>query len=196
MIPVVVAPPGRPQRRRPSIQWLTRVVGLALVVAGVLGALVWVVAYSPVGFERVTLAEGPRTLRFDTPGEYLLYEERPDGQLPQLGTVAVSGPGGAPVALRPPAGVPEGAVARSLPLFEAWELGRFSVADPGEYTLVALRSGAGAPTPSATVAVAPVRMPSWPGTWWGLIVLGVAPAAVGVGVVAASGGRRSTGDGG
>lgn len=194
MIPVVVSPPMSRARRRPPSRWLARVVGAALVGAGLFGAAVWVAGFSPVGFERFDLAGGARTLRFDTPGEYILYESRQEGAFPELGAVSVSGPDGDLVTVRPPAGVNDGVVARSLPLFAAWEVGRFSVVDPGAYTIGALRSGAGAAVPSSTVAVAPGRTATWVGGWFGLVALSVLPLALGVGVLWASWARPSTDD--
>lgn len=195
MIPVVVAPPTSAARRRPPSRWLARVVGVALLAAGVFGAAVWVAGFSPVGFERFDLTGGARTLRFDTPGEYLVYEARTDGVFPELGSLTVTGPDGEAVGVRPPSGVNDGAVARSLPMFAAWEVGRFSVANPGAYTIAALRPGAGVAPPSSTIAVAPARTATWVGGWLGLVVLAVMPFALGVGVVWASWGRPATGDG-
>jgi len=192
VIPVVVSPPTSRAPRRPPSRWLARVVGAALVGAGVFGAVVWVVSFSPVGFERFDLAGGARTLRFDTPGEYLVYEERQPGAFPELDSLSVSGPDGSPVTVRPPAGVTDGAVARSLPLFAAWEMGRFRVEDPGAYTLAALRAGAGVAAPSTTIAVAPARTATWVGGWAGLLALGAAPLALGVGVLWAAWGRPAT----
>lgn len=194
MIPVVVSPPMSRERRRPPSRWLARMVGLALVGAGLFGAVVWVAGYSPVGFERFDLAGGARTLRFDTPGEYILYEPRAEGVFPELGAVSVSGPDGDLVTVRPPAGVNDGVVARSLPLFAAWEVGRFSVVDPGSYTIAAMRAGAGAAVPSSTVAVAPSRTATWVGGWFGLVALSILPLALGVGVLWASWRRPATDD--
>ena len=186
MIPVVVAPPTDVARRRPPSRWATRAVGVLLVVAGVFGAAVWVAGFTPVGFERFDLADGPRSLRFDTAGEYVVYEQRVDGGLPQLTSIGVAGPDGGPVVVRPPAGATDGAVARSLPFFEAWELGRFSVTEPGTYTITSPRAGAGAAPSAATIAVAPRRTTSWLGGWAGFAVLGGAPLAMGIAVLWAS----------
>lgn len=192
MIPVVVAPPTSRQRRRPPSRWMARVVGAALVAAGVFGAVVWVAGFSPIGFERFDLTGGARTLRFDTVGEYIVYEERVEGVFPELDSLTVSGPDGELVTVRPPAGVTDGAVARSLPMFAAWEVGRFSVAEPGAYTIAALRPAAGAALPSSGVAIAPARTATWVGGWAGLVALALLPLAVGVGVLWASWGRPAS----
>lgn len=189
MIPVVVAPPTSPARRRPPSRWLARGVGGALVAAGLFGAVVWVAGFSPVGFERFDLDGGAQTLTFDETGEYIVYEERGIGAFPELTSLTVTGPDGRLVTVRPPAGVADGAVARTLPLLEVWEVGRFSVADPGAYTVAALRSGAGVAPPSSTVAVAPARTATWVGGWLGLVALALLPLTLGVGVLWASWGR-------
>lgn len=195
MIPVVVSPPTSAPRRRAPGRWLSRAVGVVLVAAGILGALVWVVGFSPLGFDRFGLGTGPQTIRLETRGEYILYEERSGDAFPSFAAIAVTGPDGEPVALRPPAGVTDGAVARSLPLYNAWEVGRFSVRDPGDYGFASGRADAGQAPSSSTFAVASARTTTWVGGWAGLVALAVMPLALGVGVLWASWGSAASREG-
>ncbi len=77
MLPPPLAPPlpSRPTRRpRRRIPWLA-LVGFALVLIAIVGAIGWVGAFSPYGFVRFSLLRAERTITISRPGDYLIFEE-------------------------------------------------------------------------------------------------------------------------
>ena len=178
----ILVPPMEPSahvagRRR---GWVVGGLGLALVALGMFGAAVWVWGLSPVGFERIDLGGGAQSLRFDTAGEYIVFEER-TGSTPAgvEGLVVQSRTGDRLIIERPARGEGE----RSLPFLNAWEVGAFRVRVPGVYTVYAVRPGIQAAAPGGELLIANARSAGWLGSWLGLFVLAVVPAAGGVAVV-------------
>ena len=83
MLPPPLAPPlpSRPIRGpRRRIPWLA-LLGFALILLAVVGAVGWVGAFSPYGFVRFSLAGNDRTrvatrtITISRPGDYLIFEE-------------------------------------------------------------------------------------------------------------------------
>jgi hypothetical protein len=73
---------------------------VVLVVAGVIGVIVWVGALSPYGFIRFSLLRADRTVTVSRPGEYLLFEEyagAADADLPSALAVTVIDDRGRPL---------------------------------------------------------------------------------------------------
>src|SRR3954454_25312908 len=80
MLPPPLAPPlpTRPMRgSRRRIPWLA-LLGFALILAAVVGAIAWGAAFSPYGFVRFAGPSADRTITISRPGDYLIYEEGAD----------------------------------------------------------------------------------------------------------------------
>jgi hypothetical protein len=183
---VLVGPVQPRVRRRVGRGRLLWILGVAMVLAGMVGSVVWAMGYSPLGFERFSLDGGARSLTFDTSGEYVVYEQRVGDQPPLLTTLVVQSGTGERIVTEPPVSSDGGVVRRDLPMFAAWEVARFTVASPGIYSVYAVRATPTGPRPSGTLAVAPVSTTRWQGTWLGLAVFGALPAVIGGAVLAAA----------
>lgn len=179
--PALVAPlepSGRPIR--PGLT--ARVGGLALVVAAVFGAVVWVVGFSPLGFEQLGRGAA-RSLRFDSVGTYVVVEEvtTETAVQPITESLVVQGPGSRVII--PVTPTASGTyLRRSLPLVEVWELGRISVDVPGTYTIYPVRSNLTVAT-GGELAVAGARSLGWAGSWLGLVAFAGLPLLAGVAVL-------------
>ena len=80
MLPPPLAPPlpSRPIRGpRRRIPWLA-LLGFALILVAVVGAIAWAGAFSPYGFVRFSGPPADRTITISRPGDYLIYEEGAD----------------------------------------------------------------------------------------------------------------------
>lgn len=190
---VLVAPVEPRPRRRRGPGGLLLALGIAMVAAALFGSTVWAVGYSPLGFERFSLDGGARSLTFDTTGEYVVYEERVGDNPPRLTTLVVQSGSGERITTQLPTGDDGGRAQRNLPLFDAWEVARFTVAAPGVYSVYAVRSAPSDPQPAGTLAVASVTTTGWQGTWLGLVVFGALPAVAGAVLLAAAVRRRAAG---
>jgi hypothetical protein len=179
VIPVVLTVPmdryRAPSGRHRLLWWL----GALLALAGVAGSVIWVMAFSPVSFERFQAEDGARSLRLDGPAEYVVFEERLGTSPPPLPVIVVQDLNGDRiVASLPDRGSPR-PVARSLPFFAAWEVGRFEVPADGIYSLYAVRPSPSDPRPAGTLAVASARSATWLGSWVGLVAFGGIPLVAG-----------------
>lgn len=186
---VLVAPVESRRQRHGGLSRPGRglwILGLAMMMAAMFGSVVWAMGYSPLGFERFSLDGGARTLTFDTPGDYVVYEERVGDDPPLLTTLVVQAGNGERISTQPAVGSEGGLVRRNLPMFDAWEVARFTVVTPGSYSVYAVRSAPAGPRPSGTLAVAPVSTAQWQGTWFGLALFGAAPAIVAAVLLAAA----------
>jgi hypothetical protein len=164
-------------RRR---NWLVRGLGVAFVALGFFGAAVWVWGLSPVGFERIDLGGGAQSLRFDTPGEFVVFEERDGGSSPRVEGLVVQSRNGERLIVSRPA---REDAARTRPFLEAWEVGAFRVRVPGVYTIYAVRPGPQAAQVGGELLLANARSAGWLGSWLGLVALGVVPVGCGVAVL-------------
>lgn len=189
---VLVAPVDARHRRVGGPGRFLLLVGLAMVVAAVVGSVVWAMGYSPLGFERFSLNGGARSLTFDTTGEYVVYEERIGDELPLLTTLVVQSQLGERLVTTPAVGNDGQPVRRNLPMLDVWEVARFTVTTPGTYSVYAVRATPADPRPAGTLAVASVTSTGWQGTWLGLVVFGALPGAIAALLLAAAVRRRST----
>lgn len=183
---VLVGPVVPRVRRRGGPGRLLWVVGVAMVLAGMVGSVVWAMGYSPLGFDRFSLDGGARSLTLDSTGEYVVYEQRVGDEPPLFTTLVVQSGAGERIATEPPVSSDGGVARRDLPMFAAWEVARFTVVTPGVYSVYAVRSTPTGPRPSGTLAVAPVSTTRWQGTWLGLAVFGALPVVIGGAVLAAA----------
>lgn|GEM_PF-3499498 len=197
MIPVVISVGDEPRQRveRPPGRTLRRV-GLALLLFSIVGGVVWLAGYSPVGFERFSSADADRRIDFRDSGTYLVYEEYPGAATPSLPTpweVRVRGRGGVRVKVTP-AQAP-GTVAApdsySSILHEGRALASFDVDDPGSYLveIVPVRVAGGgqyAPAVPSILAVGDAASASWRGGPLGAAMYVLLPAAAGVACVEAA----------
>jgi hypothetical protein len=188
---VLVAPVEARHRRMVGPGRLLFILGLAMVVAALVGSVVWAMGYSPLGFERFSLNGGARSLTFDTTGEYVVYEERIGDDLPLLTTLVVQSELGERLTTTPAVGNDGQPVQRNLPMFDAWEVARFTVTTPGNYSVYAVRATPADPRPAGTLAVASANSTGWQGTWMGLVVFGAMPGVIAALLLAAAVRRRS-----
>lgn len=203
MLPPPLAPPLPTPVPRRSIPWLG-VVGVALVLIGILGGIVWFGALSPFGFVRirfVTAAE--RTIDVARPGTYLVFEEGPGAtaaDLPPRLSITVLDESGRSVPVETLVAPGERAAPQAyhVPPNEGRAIARFDASRDGSYYVrVAQLDLRNAGDPDGyradlprTIAVG--RELSWP--WMrsplGLLVLGVLPMLVGVALLARERRRR------
>jgi len=131
-------PSRRLRRTRWRIPWLA-IVGILLVVAGVIGAIVWVGALSPYGFIRFPLSRADRTITISRPGTYLVFEEYAGAarsDLPSRLDIAVNDGNGRSLAdalLEP--GERGAPFAYNVPPNEGRAVARFVAPRPGRYFL-------------------------------------------------------------
>jgi len=191
VIPVVLSVGDEPVERierPPGRTW--RRAGLALLALSIVGGVVWLASFSPLGFERFSSAEADRRIAFRDAGAYIVYEEYPGASTPSLPTpweVRVRGRGGVRVTVTP-AQLP-GTVAApdsyNSITHEGRALARFVLDEPGSYLveIVPVRSATAdeyvPPVPS-TLAVAGAASATWRGGPVGAFVYLVVPAVAGV----------------
>jgi hypothetical protein len=167
--------------------------GVAVVMLGMFGSVVWALGYSPLGFDRLSLDGGARSVTLNAAGEYVVYEQRVGDDPPLLTTLVVQSDSGERIVTQPSPSGDGASMRRDLPMFAAWEVARFTVTTPGTYSVYAVRATPSEPRPSGTLAVAAVPSTPWLGTWLGLAVVGVLPALIGAAMMATAL-RRSRAD--
>jgi hypothetical protein len=196
VIPVVLTVPAGRRRRTGGTRRLSWWTGAAVLVLGMAGTVVWVLGFSPVSFERFSAGAGAHSMHLDGPASYIVYEERSGNTPPALPVIVVQDAAGQRLVADLPDGRAARPVARSLPFFSAWELGRFDVPAGGSYSVYAVRPTPTDPRPAGILAVASDRSATWLGGWAGLVVLGFVPMAAGaVGMGLSAGRARRSGTG-
>lgn len=162
--------PRRSPRR--TVRHPRRLLALAFVGIGLVGALLWVVNFSPFGFERITAGGGARAVDLGAPGEYAVLEQR-SAAAPGVTAVVVQSRSGIQIAVDSAGS--GGAVQRDRPGFAAWEVARFTIDEPGQYTVFAIREDTGGTGSSPTLAITRVSSLGWQGSWLGLAVMAALP---------------------
>jgi hypothetical protein len=186
VIPVVLTVPTGPRRATSGPLRLVWWLGVVIALFGVAGSVVWVLGFSPVSYETFRAEAGARTVRLEGPATYVVFEERTGSTPPPLPVIVVQEQGGARIVASLPDARSPRAVARSLPFFAAWEVGRFTVPADGVYSIYAVRPSPTDPRPSGTLSVAPARAATWLGSWVGLVALGAVPLITGAAVMGAA----------
>lgn len=204
VLPPPLAPPlpsrtVRGARRR--LPWRAAI-GVLLLVAGLVGTLVWVGALSPYGFVRFPLVRADRTITISRPGDYLLFEEyagASQGDLPSALSVGVLDSSGRTVPVQPlldagERGAPSG---YRVPLREGRAVARFAAPRRGLYLVRVEPLDVDAPDRSRYRAGLPTDLAvgrelawGWLRTPLGLVVLGLVPLAAGVAVLVWAARRR------
>ncbi len=191
----VVALPRRP------VPWLA-LVGFGLLLAGIVGAIGWVGAFSPYGFVRFSLWRADRTIMINRPGDYLVFEEgagATDSDLPPRLAITVMDDGGAsvPVEQLIDPGTRAAPYAYHVPPNEGRGIARFTASRSGRYFLQVEPLAAQGidpsdyrPDPPASLAVGRELDIAWLRTPLGLLALGGVPFAAGVVVLVIARRRR------
>ncbi len=188
---VLVAPVEARHRRMVGPGRLLFILGLAMVVAALVGSVVWAMGYSPLGFERFSLNGGARSLTFDTTGEYVVYEERTGDDLPLLTTLVVQSELGERLTTTPAGRQRRSAGAAQPADVRCLGGGPVHRDTPGNYSVYAVRATPADPRPAGTLAVASANSTGWQGTWMGLVVFGAMPGVIAALLLAAAVRRRS-----
>lgn len=197
MLPPPLTPPlpTPVQRRARTIPWLT-LAGAALLLVGVVGAIVWFGALSPFGFVRLSFSSAQmRTIDVSRSGTYLVFEEQPgatDPDLPPRLSVTVLDPAGraVPVEALIAPGTRAAPFGYHVPPNEGRAFARFTASREGSYLLRVQQLDSGSTDPEdyqddlpRTIAIGRELMWSWLRSPLGLLVLGVLPMLAGVAVL-------------
>ena len=171
--------------------------GAALIGCGIVGAVVWAVFLSPLGFTRYPIGLRDRTFTVRDAGSYVVYFEYPGesrAQLPPALDISVASLRGASVEVRP-IGTPGvvsapsaydvgGHEGRAVAIIDAHGSGTFVVSvdpvpsrrvDPSQERIITM----------GTIALGRAWSRSWLGSWGGLVLLLGLPVVAGVGAIAA-----------
>jgi hypothetical protein len=129
------------RRTRWRLPWLA-ILGVLLVVAGMVGTIVWLGAFSPYGFVRFALPRPDHTITISRPGTYLVFEEFAGAarrDLPSPIDISVTPSVGYPALPVEPLVEPgeRGApLAYNVPPNEGRAIARFVAPRPGRYLLM------------------------------------------------------------
>jgi hypothetical protein len=209
VLPPPLTPPlptrGPPRTRRP-IPWLA-LLGFALLLVAIVGAVAWVGAFSPYGFVRFSLLRATdRTITVSRPGDYLIFEEGADasqGDVPPRLAVTVLDTRGrsVPVETLIAPGTTAAPLSYHVPPNEGRAIARFSAARSGSYLLQVQPLDPRSIDPSdyqsqlpSSLAVGRQLEFAWLRTPFGLLVLAGAPLAAGVVVLVVVVRRRRRSD--
>jgi hypothetical protein len=207
VLPPPLAPPlpSRPTRRpRRRIPWLA-LLGLALVLTAIVGAIGWVGAFSPYGFVRFSSPSADRTITISRPGDYLVFEEGvgatdPDLPPPLAITVIDERGHSVPVEQLVAPGSSAAPFAYHVPPNEGRAIARFNAPRRGRYLLQvglldpdSIVAANYQSDPPSRLAVGRELGMAWLRTPWGLLVLAGVPLAAGV-VVLVLARRRGRGE--
>jgi hypothetical protein len=178
------------------------IVAAVLFFAAALGAVVWVLALTPVGFSRFRLVDGDRIENYRTTGTFVVFEERNgagDPLLPPPITVSVTSDQGDVIQveqlMKP--------YQRTSPYVYAtpWQQGRaiarFTISEPGSYYVRSLGVGGSSssgygPRRGGTLAIGRELATTWIGGPGGVALLAGLPLALGVVAVVVGRRRRRT----
>jgi hypothetical protein len=197
----VLPPPLTPplptpvQHRARVIPWFT-LAGAALLLIGVIGAIVWFGALSPFGFVRFSFASADfRTIDVSRSGTYLVFDERPgatDPDLPPRLSITLMDPSGrqVPVEDLVAPGTRAAPFGYHVPPNEGRAIARFTAPREGSYLLRVTPLASGGTNAADYRDAIPTQLAigrelAWP--WLrsplGLLVLGVLPMLAGVAVL-------------
>lgn len=194
MIPTPLVPPvTRAGRAVRPVWWAGAWAGVALVVAAVFGAVLWVGALSPLGFQRFSVLDADRRIEFRQPGTFVVFEEYRGASRPTF-------PPALDITVRDAKGTPVD-VERLIPLgesaapdayrdpfgHEGRAIARFTITEPGSYRVRVVPKPLGTYDPAeyasrvrGTVALGRDVSTTWLGTPWGAVALVVVPLISGL----------------
>jgi hypothetical protein len=175
-------------------------VGALLVFAGLLGAAVWVISLTPIGFARFRLIDGDRIENYRSAGTYVVFEERNgagDPLLPPPISVSVTSQQGdvVPVEQLIKPYQRSSPYVYSTPWQQGRAIARFTIDEPGSYYVRSLPVGGSSlagygSRRGGTRAIGRDLALSWLGGWAGLAVLCGVPVLAGIGCVVMARRRR------